>query len=203
MNTQQTADLSTWLKNQEQPLPESLASILIEDCLEELKNSEEARKRLDLLSPAYSIYLAPHFDPYKRLAGEETLNFNFKLNLEGKMLNNLAGWRTFDGCSGLEQLYIIQTLLSQKDGEAVIPFLDVENKEIELEYKKRGLDKIKFGGKDLQLARLEFSFWAKEQPKTLQEKLLKEFVLNGTGIGKTFEEAWEIITKIYLVQRYV
>jgi hypothetical protein len=180
MNTQQTTDLIAWLKNQEETLPESLANILIEDCLEELKNSEETSKKLGLLCD----------DRFNGICIYEEGSRTFRYWL-------------FQDYSNKDKVYIIQTLLSQKDGKAVLEFLEVPNKEIELEYKKRGLDKIKFGGKDLQLARLEFSFWAKEQPKTLQTKLLEEFVLNGTGIGKTFDQALEIITKIYLVQRYV
>lgn len=163
MNTQQTADLSTWLKNQEQPLPESLASILIEDCLEELKNSEEISKKLGLL-------FDDDFD-------------GFCIYEEG---SNTFSYRLFKDYSNKDKVYIIQTLLSQKDGKAVLGFLEVklDQDTIDDYLSERNYPRFNLISYNLvDILSLLFSWFLSH--------------------GKTFEEAWEIITKIYLVQRYV
>jgi len=48
MTTQQQTDLTAWLQNQEQPLPESLKMAFVERALEELKNSETKFNKLGL-----------------------------------------------------------------------------------------------------------------------------------------------------------
>jgi hypothetical protein len=163
MNTQQTTDLIAWLKNQEETLPESLANILIEDCLEELKNSEETSKKLGLLCD----------DRFNGICIYEEGSRTFRYWL-------------FQDYSNKDKVYIIQTLLSQIDGKAVLGFLEVklDQDTIDDYLSERNYPRFNLISYNLvDILSLLFSWFLSH--------------------GKTFEEAWEIITKIYLVQRYV
>lgn len=185
MNLKNNPDLQTWFEHQEEALPENLANVLIEDCLKELKNSEETSKKLGLLCD----------DRFNGICIYEEGSRTFRYWL-------------FQDYSNKDKVYIIQTLLSQIDGKAVLEFLDVETKEHKSLKDFIDGEKEDKDWKDEQTSNRKaiFYFWQKDKlentPKTLDHLLYQEFT-EALRIGKTFDEALEIITKIYLVQRYV
>lgn len=181
MTTQQTTDLQTWLGHQDEAFPESLANVLIEDCLAELKNSEETSKKLGLLCN-------DRFD-------------GFCIYEKG---SRTFIYRPFKDYSNRDKVYITQTLLSQIDGKAVVSFLDVKINGIdskvfneinqksynnELDYNSTANDVIEETQELLN-------------PKTLDHLLYREFT-EALRIGKSLEEALESITQIYLKEKYV
>jgi len=90
MNTQQQTDLTPWLQNQEQPLPESLKMAFVDRALEEIRSQYPK-----------SVFNGTEFE-------------------------NIAESNSLLSLSDAEAIYYIQTLLSQIDGKAVLPFLEVE-----------------------------------------------------------------------------
>ena len=172
LTTQQTTDLQTWFEHQEEALPENLANVLIEDCLKELKNNLSCRIILDQGLLRKTII--------RQKDGE--IGFGF-------------GGRKLEELEKDDQVIILLKLLSQIDGKAVIPFLDVESPEL------REVKRIMFGSTHPFASEIGGEI-IKIMPKTLDHLLYREFT-ESMRIGKTFDEALEIITKIYLVQRYV
>lgn len=154
MTPQQQTDLATWKQDITQPLPASLENALIERCLDALRNSE-TRKRFNSLRYSTYLYCRDNLD----IAFEGGV---FSLNFIKKTKNNLLQ-------------NIIQTLLSRTpEGQAVMPFLDVETKEI---------SQIKLYEKDIYF--------------TLDHLLYREFT-ESLRVGKTFDQALSIINLIYL-----
>lgn len=169
LTTQQQTDLVNW--KQDEKLPESLKNVFIEDCLEELKNNEEARNKFNLMGKEKEFYL-------DFLTTSKTCLFKFPEKRE----RDLEELRYF------EKQIIIQTLLSRTpDGKAVIPFLDVETKT---------RPKIIYNLEQLSLKELEY------KPLVLDHLLYREFT-EALRIGKSFDEAVGIITKIYIQNIYV
>lgn len=97
--TQQT-DLTNWLKDQSQQLPNSLDNLLIEDCLEELNNNEKASNRFESLHPLKLRAIIPALNPLL--------------------------FKAWD--SPIAKQYFIQTFLSRTPDGAVMPFLNVKVK---------------------------------------------------------------------------
>ncbi len=142
----QQHDLYLWKDNQNQPLPASLENLLIEDCLEELENPET---RILFNSLSHIDFITGQIKKY---------GFG-------------NGCRSFESLYSNEQKLIIQNLLSRIDGQAVMPFLDVEA------YKT-----------------LSYPI----ELKTLDHLLYREFT-EALRVGKSFDEALQIITKLYIL----
>jgi hypothetical protein len=159
MTTQQQTDLQNWKIDRSQPLPASLDNVLIEDCLEEMK-------KWNILVKYDVLGLFPTKN-FCFLPGDCCL---FKQDLTFK--------------SEKEQyikVAFIQTLLSRTpDGQAVMPFLDVELDEEELE---------------------ELCFRLDLPPFYLIAIHLLDFLSLVFGWlqhnGKTFDEAYKITNLIY------
>lgn len=173
MNEKQLADFTIWKQNPDQPLPESLKGILIEDCLEELKtwNVLENYDILKMFS-TQKFYLFP---------GDCCL---FKPNL------------TLINQEDPTNILFIQTLLSRTpDGQAVMEFLDVETQEYKNDIPL--LKQLPKGDLLKNKIRIKYGYC----PHTLDHLLYREFT-EALRIGKTFDQALETITKIYLLHLY-
>jgi hypothetical protein len=221
MTPQQQTDLQLWKQDQSQPLPKSLANALIEDCLDKLKNNEEARNRFNS-SAGNSLICHLYLEE-----SEEDFYFKGdKIEPEERVLFDFYADRNDDHYSGTSYEYhhlvenefakinIIQTLLSRTpDGQAVMPFLNSEIKDDKL-YDKYGEKTI------LQCTRVWYAwevgtmteedfddcvvndeFIAEiaelyNAPQTLDHLLHREFT-EALRVGKTFDEALKIINLIY------
>lgn len=188
LTTQQTTDLSTWLKNQEQPLPESLKDVLIEDCLEYLTDEEGVsnpkRESFNKNSFGWTCFFVPgQREDYSETWSLDTVFFDYG-----------GGGYYFYDLPNSYKISIIQIFLSQIDGKAVLEFLGVKNKGIETLISEYD-----------QTSNVEYNYCLgllTNTPLTLDHLLYREFT-EALRIGKTFDEALEIITKIYLREKYV
>jgi len=200
LNTQQQTDLANW--KQDQKLPESLKNVFIEDCLEELRNNKEARNRFNLICPNKITENKDIFNKDKVL--DDTLYYcMFTIEtvlFSEKGFNNNA----------IKLQFILALLSRTPDGQAVMSFLDVETREykeakfeadcLEQEYKR-----YKYEDK----ARAEYCWRqciditnkSQNMIKTLDHLLFNSFV-EALRTGKSFDEALEIITKIYILNIY-
>lgn len=180
LTPQQQTDFNLWLQDTKQELPASLQDKLIEDCF---KFVEEKGK--------YSLH-----DLDNCMVGQlEHQYFTFYL---GKIEDTWKEDRNILTCLNF---------LSRKDGVAVIPFLDVETKEYSKQLKiNRGI-LVEWGdncntAEQLNEALDRGSQKVKQVPSTLDRLLYHEFT-EAIRIGKSFNEALNIITKIYLKEVYV
>lgn len=80
-----------------------------------------------------------------------------------------------------------------RDCLRTIPEFQGENPQIKKEFQKRGLNKISFGGKNPQLARLQFAYWRQNQPKTIASATLHG---QGEYPPSTLEELCESYKKV-------
>ena len=169
MTKQQQTDHQNWKLNQNQPLPTSLENVLIERCLEELNLSEIIRQRFNSNSEV-TCYISIS---------------NNKLCFTDEFSDNFMELQT------ISQKEIIQALLSRTpDGQAVMPFLDVEIKTLDYAndlYWDGGYD----DGANKVLSQID-----ELEPKTLDHQLHREFT-EALRVGKTFDEAYKIINLIY------
>lgn len=149
-----------------------------------------------------------HYEPYE----VQSLYFNF--SPRGDSDSNSHRWENLS--LNYNRQTVIQTLLSRTpDGQAVMPFLGVELEEVkEAREELKELEK-EFGGgypnRELtfndharikRLDQLNYLFMNSPEPLTLDHLLYREFT-EALRTGKTFEEALEIITKIYILNVYV
>jgi hypothetical protein len=189
MNLQNNPNLTAWLQNQEQPLPESLKMTFVDRALEELKNSEEARKRFNKVCKEEYVWKI-------NFVGEF---FTFTFPGEGQLIHENKTHLLLK-LEFHKKLIIIQTLLSRIDGKAVLPFLDVESKEYNKKY-NNFYDIIENG---ISTSEDIHNFLKlKLPPQTLQEQMSLAFWRALSMEGKNVDEALEVITKIYLKELYV
>lgn len=191
LTTTQQVDLKTWLDHKDpasQPLPDSLKNVLIERCLEEVYKRNYNNYLDDRLSIIGHSFFKNHY----------TIEINNDINYFTLPLNE---------CSHEIQIYIIQTFLSRTpDGQAVMPFLDVETQEFKREVAKMCKGEISCSYNDSE-ARIQFvKRYLEEEKKiirTLQEKLSFGFWKATSMQAKAFDQALETITKTYLLHFYV
>ena len=176
MTPNQQTDLKTWLKDQSQELPASLDNVFIEDCLEELKNNEEARDRFDLQGKFTGcFYLASELIEDEVETKKEAVDF-------------IKHFLSFFELG--QTLILFLTLLSRTPEGAVMPFLDVEIDYFDHTWLMSNVEHIEIG-ESIQL----------RVPQTLDHLLYREFT-EALRVGKTLDEALKIINKIYLLNRY-
>jgi len=190
MNTEQQTDLTTWLTRQDQPLPESLKMAFVERALEELKDSEEARKKFNaIIVEAECLWIVEN--------EFQTIEFNFYDRFLNEILKDSS--MVFNKLPTWAKTIVIQTLLSRIDGKAVLEFLDVEiriKEELLLSEMLEGTD-ISFQAVEALNSCLEYL------PKTLQEKMAFANCRALSMEGKNLEEALEVVTKIYIINTHV
>lgn len=196
MTQEQTTDLKTWLEQQqEEALPESLKNKLIDDFIFELANNKQTC---------------------------DTFNSISSIKYHGDGFYADSSYGNFNELIEMEQENALIKLLSRIDGKAVIPFLDVD---VEIDLPGAFLsyntfknsmhrasnsfdpdsifyEKITEDTYSSDFAAYFEELVNKHVPKKLDHLLYREFT-EALRIGKTFESALEIITKIYLVQQYV
>lgn len=149
-------------------------STLIERCLEELKKYE-GLTRFNLQGVKIAFYCQPE----KEKADNPVILF------ETYTQKGYCEY-VWEAQFKKDKIYIIQTLLSRTpDGEAVMPFLDVEIKD-----KEYGGYLQSFDYKGRKLIRY-----------TLDNLLYREFT-EALRVGKTVDEALQIIEKIYQENMY-
>lgn len=181
MTKQQQVGFESWKQDQTQPLPKSLKNVFIEDCLKKIESNKKAKKRFDAVSDLRDNYIGGYsFCNNERIP--------------------LRQW---------EKTLIILTLLSRTPkGKAVMPFLDVETKKyknfknelqksknLSLRYEQSGYEILKERCEGLQalyITELEYT------PQTLDHLLYNKFT-EALRLGKTFDQALEIVTKTYLL----
>jgi len=172
----------------------------IQDCLAELANSEEARGRFNKVSTLFCKYYSNKDYLYFEEYIEQVKN-------------------DFEESSKLWRKEVTQTLLSiTPDGQAVMPFLDVETKSYKIiieEYNyRRSIQKQSRDRTIYSCSGLPNGHWMdspqnqtqvcvlseriKHTPKTLRQLLLQEFTRVCFDEGQGFEKALEIINSIYL-----
>jgi hypothetical protein len=196
LNPQQQTELNSYI---EQGKPQNFEFVALKDyflqrCFEALKNSEEARNRFNYLCPKKITGLN------KQIKNGETL-FYCMFTLESVFYNN-AGFN-----NSAIKIQFIQTLLSiTPDGEAVMPFLDVNNKlwinknrEVnELAEQKNHEMQLKFPGVIKTIARQGIALGERDiMPKTLDYLLYREFT-EALRIGKNINQALAIINRTFI-----
>jgi hypothetical protein len=183
MTPQQQTDLQLWKQDQSQPLPASLENVLIERCLYELDTNLKSKKYFNKVSPREHVK-------------KDIFYYNKEYDISWYDQEN--EWTDIP-----DKPLIIQTLLSRTpDGQAVMPFLDVESKE----YKEAKANKetviVNAHGYDY----CDAVGLDKDTPydccpeliiKKLDHLLFNSFV-EALRTGKTFDEALKIINLIYL-----
>jgi hypothetical protein len=178
LTTQQT-DLELWKQDQSQKLPDSLQNVFIKDCLEYIISNKIEKLGSNTVQ----------FSLYRKKKGDGTNIYDFSFNSVeiGDNYNLILGLG--EEC---EKIHFILTLLSRTpDGQAVMPFLDVETKEYK-EYKKMTEGKFE-AWRD---------FGEAPQTDTLDHLLYREFT-EALRVGKNFEEAMQTINLIYIQNIYV
>lgn len=103
MTPNQQTDLTNWLKDTSQELPNSLDNLFIEDCLDELNTNTVSK-----------VYLS------------DSENWTNRLSILDKFRKtNKLDFNFFEVLADSEKIMFIQTLLSRTpEGQAVMPFLN-------------------------------------------------------------------------------
>jgi hypothetical protein len=186
MTPQQQTDLQLWKQDQSQPLPASLENVLIERCLYELDTNLKSKKYFNKVSPREHVK-------------KDIFYYNKEYDISWYDQEN--EWTDIP-----DKPLIIQTLLSRTpDGQAVMPFLDVET--FKKTYYDRGEGTYQH---DYELQKDKWTHWLEESKKftrpnkefiletktTLDHLLYREFT-KALRVGKTFDEALKIINLIY------
>lgn len=120
----------------------------------------------------------------------EKYEFGFKIKEEIKYF---FGWKKEDRFTT-----VLFFLSRTPDGQAVMEFLNVETTQY-MDYYCMLEEAFGYDISD----QIQVNELLNNIPKTLDKKMLKQFVLEGAGVGKTFDQALEIITKTYLLHFYV
>jgi hypothetical protein len=194
MTPQQQTDLNLWKQDQSQPLPKSLANALIEDCLIELNKDQKGYSNFK------NAWIYSNDTSLVHISMRKHTNFK---NIFLVDIDSYEEYKPYYSQTKMVKVCIIQTLLSRTpDGQAVMPFLDVESKE----YKEAKANKetviVNAHGYDY----CDAVGLDKDTPydccpeliiKKLDHLLFNSFV-EALRTGKTFDEALKIINLIYL-----
>jgi len=186
-----------------------LSNLLIEHCLEELKNNEEARNKFNKQN---LVKVSFHC-----LSTETKKILNF-LWYDGRVLGTVTAGSKPDNSP--ISIYIIQTLLSTTPDGAVMSFLDVPVKEIQkvvittyhrgklhVNYEYNiGRFAIPVGydySNEKQINNLDALTVCNVTPTTLRQQLSQKYHNLITEQSKTPEEALLEITKTYINHFYI
>lgn len=187
---QQTA-LKAFKKNPD-VVPDELSNLLVEDCLEELeKQLQEAREA----GGRFRIYLNDSVS-----YGYEDFGGGYPYIYSGG-----SSYNRFSDFSEDEKIIFLLAVLSRPDDQAVMSFLDVENKEVKEFIKDSDQGLVDYERYNYQSAYEQYfvsRFLSQSCPQTLDHLLYREFT-EALRTGKTFDQALAIINKIYLINRYV
>jgi hypothetical protein len=158
-----------------------LSNLLIEHCLEELMMQQKAYRNYSRM--AKFIFVFVDFEPFESNGEEEPLFYTG---------GNDDVYDKFGDLNVEYQKIITETLLSRTpDGQAVMPFLDVETKET-----MRFIGQQEHHTEDTTMQLFELL------PKTLDHLLYREFT-EALRIGKTPDQALLEITKDYINHFYL
>jgi hypothetical protein len=188
MTPQQQTDLTNWLKDTSQELPKSLDNLFMEDCLEEIAHNKKARDNFNLDFNYISNGISFYFDNIK------TYEFFIGFSDDGEYNR----YSIFEDLKLEQKIWSISKLLSTTPDGAVMPFLDVP-----IKYNKYTITP----SNNCSIIQVDYSVKVKgnfkiESVTTLDHLLYREFT-EALRIGKTLNEAWKIINKIYILNRYV
>jgi hypothetical protein len=175
---------------------------LIQDCLEVLKEQKYDEYK------EFNFLLAEKAEGFILGNAQGDLNFGFGCSAEydeekerfvlNYNLGTFGGWTVFDSLPIQFKIIFVQTLLSTApDGQAVVPFLDVEVEEY------KNYSNIFNNNSYLHLRQFEevstaFESLIAKQPKTLRQLLLQAFTRVCFDEGQGFDKALEAINLIYL-----
>jgi hypothetical protein len=173
MTNMQQTDLNNWKEDQSQELPASLDNLLIEDCLEELKN-ETTRNKFNSLIPAQ--------------------NANARVSKHNNQIEfgYADSWTSHNWVklTPVYQFFNLQLFLSRTPDVAVMPFLDVPAKD--------GTIKVIWKNEFRTGLKTETVY----HPDLTLDNLLYNKFAEALRIGKNLENAIKIINKIYILSRY-
>ena len=163
-----------------------MSNKFITDCLAELVNNAKARERFN----KQGVFIA--IDGSNIITGTNSVSF----------LTREPVYR-FDDFQNLwetDKIYIIQTLLSTTpNGQAVMPFLDVESKQWnEWKNERFGIEDLWYHDSLIDLLESYDPDVVPLLPKTLRQILLQEFTRVCFDQGQGFDKALEAINLIYL-----
>jgi len=168
---------------------------LIEDCLAELANNAEARERFNSL--AFGEIFTQLLDEFWFIGDDQEED---NISRSQFLIQGSKTIGSFNNLYTERKLHIILTLLSATpDGQAVMPFLDVEtekykNLKDQEEMMSNAIQESEGAVQpDYQLIEL-----LQNTPKTLRQLLLQEFTRVCFGEGQGFDKALETINLIYL-----
>lgn len=204
LTTQQQIDFDIWKQDQSQPLPDSLKNVLIDRCLKTIISTKVTENFNSVNKSGFRAVISHKI--YKD--GFEDLN---KLTVYFDKADGMAEFKNLP--RNICLLIIIGFLSRTPDGQAVMPFLNVETKEsreILKKMQKIEIPQIIFNPfsnkfpepvlKNMYAVQLYRNL--NSQRQTLDHLLYQEFT-EALRIGKTFDQALEIMTKTYLLNQYV
>jgi len=193
---------------------DSISNLFVEDCLKELTNYKITREKFNKnFIFGYCTFYDSSCD-YDPQIPNLLLYDDVKFEIYQYNTSDTFFWYELENYC---QLVIIQALLSRtSDGQAAMSFLDVEINLVKKDktinslkaeiakYKKenRGIDFIHTTELELRQVETEKYLLLEIFPKTLDHLLYREFT-EAIRVGKTFDQALEIINKIYLNNIYV
>jgi|LakMenEpi03Aug12_release.lakeMendotaPanAssembly.Ray.scaffolds.fasta_scaffold508943_2 hypothetical protein len=189
----QQQDLTTFKETGELGI---LSNLLIEHCLEELKNNEEARNKFNFKRSLYNT----RYLEFTRYYGT-----NNRLSKFGFAINSVE-LITYDHLHIDSQIIVIQTLLSTTPDGAVMSFLDVPVKEIQkVVITTYHRDKLhaNYEYNIGRFATLDALTVCNVTPTTLRQQLSQKYHNLITEQSKTPYQALLEITKDYINHFYV
>jgi hypothetical protein len=192
---QQQKDLETY--RQTGVIGDSLKNIFIEDCLEELTNNLKSLKTYNSFRLYFSYSQSGFFCGFDE-SEDESYNI----------------YNQFQHLEDYAKTIVVQTFLSRTpDGQAVMPFLNVETKEYKSWQNQEGwrddiVHLFRFCDDSAHWENAfddANSYFDKNNPypKTLQALLLQQFVDVCFNQGKGYDLALQHINKLYIDHIYV
>jgi hypothetical protein len=189
----QQQDLTTFKETGELGI---LSNLLIEHCLEELKNNEEARNKFNFKRSLYNT----RYLEFTRYSGT-----NNRLSKFGFAINSVE-LITYDQLPIDSQIIVTQTLLSTTPDGAVMSFLDVPVKEIQkvvVTTYHRGKLHANYEYNIGRFATPDALIVCNVTPTTLRQQLSQKYHNLITEQSKTPYQALLEITKDYINHFYV
>jgi hypothetical protein len=179
-----------------------LSNLLIEHCLEELKNNEEARNKFNNI-----FFSCTKCEKHTVSIWEKENEYSYynEIRFAEKYTDFIYG-SNFDSLNDYKKINITQTLLSTTPDGAVMPFLDVPIKEIQkvvITTYHRGKLHVNYEYNIGRFATLDALTVCNVTPTTLRQQLSQKYHNLITEQSKTPYQALLEITKDYINHFYV